>query len=178
MSTKWRILTAVVVCWIAATLLLSDGKRYCRDGTTTSSSGRGTCSWHGGRGTQRELKYLDRAFLLILASWSYYFFIRGPQPWKTGTTRQEQPRQMIPKIDQAHPRVQGHLRFLPLPADTTPPPKCPVCMSSLRLRAASKGRHKGEQFWGCSRYPKCKVLVPCSPAKTNTAPDPQHRNDA
>ena len=34
--------------------------------------------------------------------------------------------------------------------------KCPRCGGNLILRTASKGEHAGEQFWGCSSYPKCR----------------------
>ncbi|MCQ0030991.1 hypothetical protein EFP18_21410 [Burkholderia glumae] len=35
-------------------------------------------------------------------------------------------------------------------------PSCPTCNSLMRLRTATKGRNIGKQFWGCSRFPKCK----------------------
>jgi ATP-dependent DNA helicase RecQ len=37
---------------------------------------------------------------------------------------------------------------------------CPKCGSSMILRTARKGRNPGGQFYGCSRYPKCKGLLP------------------
>lgn len=33
---------------------------------------------------------------------------------------------------------------------------CPRCGKTLVLRTASKGEHAGNQFWGCSSYPKCR----------------------
>lgn len=33
---------------------------------------------------------------------------------------------------------------------------CPSCGSHMVLRAAKKGGHVGQQFWGCSHYPRCK----------------------
>jgi restriction system protein len=35
-------------------------------------------------------------------------------------------------------------------------PICPVCGSPMVLRMARRGRNAGSQFWGCSRYPKCR----------------------
>jgi len=32
---------------------------------------------------------------------------------------------------------------------------CPKCGSPLRIRTAKRGRHAGEKFWGCPRYPAC-----------------------
>lgn len=33
---------------------------------------------------------------------------------------------------------------------------CPKCGAELILRTAAKGVHSGEQFYGCSRFPKCR----------------------
>lgn len=33
---------------------------------------------------------------------------------------------------------------------------CPRCNAELVLRTARKGEHAGEQFYGCSRFPKCR----------------------
>ena len=35
---------------------------------------------------------------------------------------------------------------------------CPKCGSKLVLRTAKKGNYQGNQFWGCSRYPKCRYM--------------------
>jgi restriction system protein len=40
------------------------------------------------------------------------------------------------------------------------PPKCPVCGSLTALRTAKAGKNPGSQFWGCTRYPDCKGLLP------------------
>jgi len=43
-----------------------------------------------------------------------------------------------------------------------PPPlsehRCPRCGSSLVQRTARKGAHAGDQFWGCSAFPKCRYM--------------------
>lgn len=46
------------------------------------------------------------------------------------------------------------------PKAVEPPPKqeeriCPRCGGKLVVRTAKKGERVGEQFWGCSSYPKC-----------------------
>ncbi|WP_373033736.1 topoisomerase DNA-binding C4 zinc finger domain-containing protein [Sulfurovum sp.] len=33
---------------------------------------------------------------------------------------------------------------------------CPKCGSSLVLRVAKQGANKGNEFYGCSAYPKCR----------------------
>jgi hypothetical protein len=43
-------------------------------------------------------------------------------------------------------------------------PICKKCGSVMLLRTAKKGKNAGNQFWGCSHYPKCRgvVEVDCS----------------
>ena len=36
-------------------------------------------------------------------------------------------------------------------------PKCPECGSEMVQRVAKRGDNVGGAFWGCSRYPKCRV---------------------
>jgi restriction system protein len=38
---------------------------------------------------------------------------------------------------------------------------CPKCGSEMVLRTARKGPKAGQQFWGCSRFPKCRITKPC-----------------
>lgn len=38
-------------------------------------------------------------------------------------------------------------------------PKCPKCDARMLKRLARHGPHRGNEFWGCSRYPKCKGIV-------------------
>jgi len=35
---------------------------------------------------------------------------------------------------------------------------CPKCGSAMVLRTAEKGSDAGNQFWGCSAFPKCRVV--------------------
>ena len=37
---------------------------------------------------------------------------------------------------------------------------CPECGSKMVLRTAQKGPNPGQQFWGCSRFPKCRGTKP------------------
>ncbi|MNF47881.1 Nuclease-related domain protein [compost metagenome] len=41
---------------------------------------------------------------------------------------------------------------------TKPNPLCPRCGNLMVLRTAKRGDNKGNQFWGCSRYPKCREI--------------------
>ena len=41
-------------------------------------------------------------------------------------------------------------------------PLCPVCGSHTRRNTAKKGRHAGNDFWGCVNYPKCSGTIDAS----------------
>lgn len=38
-------------------------------------------------------------------------------------------------------------------------PLCPRCGNPMVLRTAKRGDNRGNQFWGCSGYPKCRFIV-------------------
>ena len=38
-------------------------------------------------------------------------------------------------------------------------PICPKCGLPMVLRTAKKGDQKGQEFWGCKNYPKCRETV-------------------
>lgn len=40
------------------------------------------------------------------------------------------------------------------------PPLCPKCGQPMVLREAKRGVHKGERFYGCVNFPRCKEMVP------------------
>lgn len=44
-------------------------------------------------------------------------------------------------------------------ADANQSPICPKCNKPMVLRTAEVGANKGKQFWGCSNYPKCKIVI-------------------
>ena len=44
--------------------------------------------------------------------------------------------------------------------DRKPSLACPACGSEMRLRTARRGPNAGNEFWGCSRYPKCRGTRP------------------
>jgi len=36
---------------------------------------------------------------------------------------------------------------------------CERCGGEMKVRTAAQGTHRGEQFWGCTNYPKCRNIV-------------------
>jgi restriction system protein len=46
---------------------------------------------------------------------------------------------------------------IPDPSESVKSPICPKCGVKMVLRTAQRGNNIGSQFWGCSKYPKCKA---------------------
>jgi len=44
--------------------------------------------------------------------------------------------------------------------DAMGPPVCSKCGTAMVLRTTSKGERRGQQFYGCSNYPKCREVAP------------------
>lgn len=80
MKRKWKFLIAIFIIFQLSSCLISDGKRYCRDGSITFSSGRGTCSWHGGKGAQPEKRVLWWIFVSSVGLWAYVSFKNSFNP--------------------------------------------------------------------------------------------------
>ena len=56
---------------------------------------------------------------------------------------------------QAHPQPDE----APIEQEATPHILCPRCGAPMVLRRAVKGENAGKEFWGCSRFPKCRGIV-------------------
>lgn len=46
------------------------------------------------------------------------------------------------------------------------PPMCPKCGVPMVLRVASQGKQKGNQFYGCPNFPKCRQILPTNNGTT------------
>ena len=46
---------------------------------------------------------------------------------------------------------------------------CPLCGNKLILRTAIKGKNAGNQFYGCSSFPKCRYTMDVGDLKSITA---------
>lgn len=49
-------------------------------------------------------------------------------------------------------------------------PRCPRCGELMVIRTTRRGQNRGEQFWGCPRFPTCRGLVPAGVPATWAAP--------
>ncbi len=55
---------------------------------------------------------------------------------------------------------------------------CPRCASPMVVRTAGRGRYEGQQFWGCSTYPKCKAVVAIERQEASAASQATKRSAA
>jgi NAD-dependent SIR2 family protein deacetylase len=46
-----------------------------------------------------------------------------------------------------------------LEAKSSETPNCPKCNNEMVLRTAKSEKNKGNQFWGCSNFPKCRSMM-------------------
>jgi hypothetical protein len=54
------------------------------------------------------------------------------------------------------PKVEKEKTYIPL---------CPRCGIPMILRISSQGGHKGQQFYGCQNYPRCREMLPVTKAR-------------
>jgi restriction system protein len=55
---------------------------------------------------------------------------------------------------------RAHVRSLKTRSDPLADRRCPKCGSPLVLRTVKTGAKTGERFWGCSAFPKCRLMQP------------------
>lgn len=51
-----------------------------------------------------------------------------------------------------------HVQNLKRRSDPTAERQCPKCGSALVIRLVKSGPKAGQQFWGCSTFPRCRVM--------------------
>ena len=51
-----------------------------------------------------------------------------------------------------------HVELLKTRSNPNAERKCPKCGSDMVLRTAKRGANVGNKFWGCSTYPKCRMI--------------------
>lgn len=62
------------------------------------------------------------------------------------------------RLEPSRETHRQHVQLLKARGDSSVERKCPKCGSSMVLRTAKRGAGAGNQFWGCSAYPKCRVV--------------------
>jgi hypothetical protein len=71
-------------------------------------------------------------------------------------------KQAIPEVVTPVPTTRKLESSIPVPSLTVDgKPHCPQCGEIMVLRTVRKeGPHKGNQFWGCQDYPRCRGVRP------------------
>lgn len=129
----------------------------CRDGWPSQSIGlRGACSHHGGIAPNWV------AVLMTLLSASGGFAIGKWLVFKRDRSAREGQAQF-----EREPISGPKPTRAATDADRSSP-ACPLCGSTMRVRVAKKGRFRGQQFWGCSSYPRCKGILDMSAARPDS----------
>lgn len=62
------------------------------------------------------------------------------------------------RLEPSRETNRRHVQQLKTRSDPNVERKCPKCGSSMVLRTAKRGENAGNDFWGCSAYPKCRVV--------------------
>ncbi|MDY0040487.1 MAG: NERD domain-containing protein [Desulforhabdus sp.] len=62
------------------------------------------------------------------------------------------------RLEPSRETHRQHVQRLRTQANPSTERKCPKCGSSMILRTADQGANAGNQFWGCSAYPKCRFV--------------------
>ena len=64
--------------------------------------------------------------------------------------------------DQTAKRVLAEKEVQPykVPVNVGEAPFCPKCGEQMVLREAKRGSHRGDVFYGCVNYPKCREMIP------------------
>jgi len=55
--------------------------------------------------------------------------------------------------------VAAKTEVITSPPASIPTKPCPKCGSEMVLRTTKKGPKSGNQFWGCSTFPKCRAIA-------------------
>lgn len=62
------------------------------------------------------------------------------------------------RLEPSRETHRQHVQQLKRRADPSTERKCPKCGNSMVLRTAKRGASAGNKFWGCSAYPRCRVV--------------------
>lgn len=64
-----------------------------------------------------------------------------------------------PMEEPAAPRSEAGAHVeLPQSSPLTDTPQCPKCMAAMVRRKVKSGAKAGQEFWGCSTFPKCRAI--------------------
>jgi restriction system protein len=69
------------------------------------------------------------------------------------------------RLKQMISEVRGAAATVPSPPAPATGRTCPSCGATMVVRIAHRGPHAGEEFWGCSAFPRCRQTLPIAVQK-------------
>ncbi|WP_081951611.1 topoisomerase DNA-binding C4 zinc finger domain-containing protein [Pseudomonas cremoricolorata] len=139
---------------LVSVLALASGTALARGG---GRGGGRSGGWRGGRGRSGGGGFGGLAFILGIGC-AFWLWVKitdrksKTQASKYPTPSQLQRQEILP-TQPPGPNVQTESCV-----QTEHPRLCPECGSPMLLRTASKGRHVGKKFMGCSKFPRCRGI--------------------
>ena len=119
------------------------GPTRCSDGWASPSIGKqGACSHHGGVNRAPQ----SAVFMVSILGGVIAAIFVGNNSDNRSDQNKRHP-------DRSHPSSRGTREI------DHSGPNCPICGSGMVSRVARKGRHQGQEFYGCSKFPRCKGIV-------------------
>jgi restriction system protein len=89
-------------------------------------------------------------------------YIRYIKSFQERVFSEEEVRGLVSRLESGRVRPsletnRAHVANLKKRADPAAERSCPACGSPMVIRDVRRGARAGQQFWGCSGYPKCRV---------------------
>lgn len=85
------------------------------------------------------------------------FFLASHRTCKTDYL--EKYRRLIQSVQEEPSKVEPVLKCVSHTSEETSTPVCSKCGAQMIKRRAAKGTNAGNEFWGCSNFPKCREIV-------------------
>jgi len=89
-------------------------------------------------------------------------YVRHIKSFQERVFSDHQVRELVARLETGRARPsfethRNHVTNLKKRADPAAERSCPACGSPMVIRSVRRGARAGQQFWGCSGYPKCRV---------------------
>ena len=136
---------------IRADQLITFIKDQCQKTKELNSTDSELKSW--AESIYKHHKELEKDYTL-----KYQPHFKDPISENIQTGQKEEPVDIINPSDELGDARAEDTKDEEAAKDTTPVLVCPKCGNELVLRTAKKGENKGNPFYGCSNFPKCRFI--------------------
>lgn len=150
----------VIFCVLFIALHVLFAGAVCSDGWASPSIGSsGACSHHGGVSKAKNIIILIASIAGAIGISRFTVQRAHKQNEKSASESpiktSVNPDCTISNNDSSR-LEQNNLRMKISSRNDDGKIRCPKCKSEMKIRTARKGKNAGGQFYGCSRYPKCR----------------------